>query len=77
MKKIIYVVLDGLGDLPHPDLNNQTPLASAVSPYLDNLAKSGQGGLMYTVGKDIAPESDIAVISILGYDARSRPEMLK
>ena len=69
MKKILYVVLDGLGDRPHPDLNNKTPLAAAATPYLDKLAKDGQTGLMYTVAKDIAPESDIAVISILGYDA--------
>ncbi|MBN2097085.1 MAG: 2,3-bisphosphoglycerate-independent phosphoglycerate mutase [Candidatus Omnitrophica bacterium] len=69
MKKIIYVILDGLGDRPHPDLNNQTPLAAAATPHLDQLAKNGQTGLMYTVGKGIAPESDIAVISILGYDA--------
>lgn len=69
MKKILYVVLDGLGDLPHPDLGQKTPLEAAATPYLDNLAKAGQTGLMYTVGRDIAPESDIAVISILGYDA--------
>lgn len=69
MKKIIYVVLDGLGDRPHPDLRNQTPLAAADTPNLDMLAKKGQTGLMIPVGKDIAPESDIAVISILGYDA--------
>ncbi len=69
MKKILYIVLDGLGDLPHPDLNGRTPLEAAVKPYLDNLAQSGQTGLMHTVGKDIAPESDIAVISILGYEA--------
>ncbi len=69
MKKIIYVILDGLGDLPHPGLGGKTPLQAAQSPLLDELAKSGQTGLMHTVGKDIAPESDIAVISILGYDA--------
>jgi 2,3-bisphosphoglycerate-independent phosphoglycerate mutase len=69
MKKILYIVLDGLGDLPHPDLNGKTPLEAAQAPYLDNLARAGETGLMYTVGKDIAPESDIAVISILGYDA--------
>ncbi len=69
MKKILYVVLDGLGDLPHADLDGKTPLEAADTPYLDNLAKDGRVGLMYTVGKDIAPESDIAVISILGYDA--------
>lgn len=69
MRKIIYVVLDGLGDLPHPDFDGKTPLQAADTPYLDKLAYGGQTGLMYTVGKDIAPESDIAVISILGYDA--------
>ncbi len=44
-------------------------MEAAHAPYLDNLAKAGQTGLMYTVGRNIAPESDIAVISILGYDA--------
>ncbi len=69
MKKIIYVVLDGLGDSPHPDFENKTPLEAARKPNLDNLATKSKFGLVYTVGKDIAPESDIAVISILGYDA--------
>lgn len=69
MKKVLYIVLDGLGDLPHPDLGNKTPLEAAATPCLDNLARNGQTGLLYTVGRDIAPESDIAVISILGYEA--------
>ena len=69
MKKILYIVLDGLGDLPHPDLGEKTPLEAAVTPFLDKLAGDGQTGLMHTVGEDIAPESDVAVISILGYDA--------
>ncbi len=70
MNKILYIVLDGLGDLPIPELDNLTPLASAHTPYLDNLAKTGITGLVYPVGKGIAPESDVAVISILGYDAK-------
>jgi 2,3-bisphosphoglycerate-independent phosphoglycerate mutase len=70
MNKILYVVLDGLGDLPILELNNLTPLASAHTPYLDNLAKRGITGLVYPVAKGIAPESDIAVISILGYEAK-------
>lgn len=69
MKNIIYIVLDGLGDLPIPELDNKTPLEAAYTPNLDNLASRGRTGLVYTVGKKIAPESDIAVISILGYDA--------
>ncbi len=66
----MYIVLDGLGDLPTPQLNNLTPLACAHTPYLDNLAKIGITGLVYPVAKGIAPESDVAVISILGYDAK-------
>jgi len=66
--KLIYVVIDGLGDLPIEELGNETPLGFAETPNLDWLASKGKLGLMYTVGKGIAPESDIAVISILGYD---------
>lgn len=70
MKKILYIVLDGLGDRPCPELEGKTPLQAASTPHIDSLAKAGKTGLMYTVGKGIAPESDIAVISILGYDAK-------
>jgi len=66
--KLIYVVIDGLGDLPIPELGNETPLGAADTPNLDRLAWNGKTGLMYTVGKGIAPESDVGVISILGYD---------
>jgi 2,3-bisphosphoglycerate-independent phosphoglycerate mutase len=70
MKKILYIVLDGLGDLPIPELDNKTPLEAASTPQMDKLAKIGRTGIMHTVGKGIAPESDIAVISLLGYDAK-------
>jgi len=66
--KLIYVVVDGMGDLPIRELENETPLAVAETPNMDHLAKTGKTGLMYTVSKGIAPESDVAVISILGYD---------
>jgi len=69
MKKILYVVLDGLGDLPIKDLNNKTPLEAALTLNMDRLAQSGRTGIVYPVAKGIAPESDIAVISLLGYDA--------
>ncbi|MFC1658172.1 alkaline phosphatase family protein [Candidatus Omnitrophota bacterium] len=69
MKKILYIVLDGLGDLPIPELDNKTPLQSANTPAMDGLAQKGKMGILYPVGKGIAPESDIAVISLLGYDA--------
>ncbi len=66
--KLIYVVIDGMGDLPIKALNNKTPLEAANTPNLDSLAKNGKTGLMYSVKKGIAPESDVAVISLLGYD---------
>jgi 2,3-bisphosphoglycerate-independent phosphoglycerate mutase len=69
MKKILYVVLDGVGDLPVKELGDKTPLEAAVTPNMDRLAQSGKTGIVYPVGRGIAPESDIAVISLLGYDA--------
>lgn len=66
--KLIYVVIDGLGDLPMPELGNETPLGVADTPNMDRLAWTGKTGLMYAVRKGIAPESDVGVISILGYD---------
>lgn len=66
--KLIYVVIDGMGDLPVQEFGNRTPLEAAETPNMDFLAKNGKTGLMYTVGRGIAPESDVAVISILGYD---------
>ncbi len=69
MKKILYIILDGVGDRPIPELGNKTPLEAANTPNMDALAKKGKQGLMYTVGKNIAPESDVAVICLLGYDA--------
>ena len=70
MNKVLYVVLDGLGDDPLPELDNRTPLEAAPTPWMDRLARDGANGLVYTVGKGIAPESDIAVFAVLGYDPR-------
>jgi 2,3-bisphosphoglycerate-independent phosphoglycerate mutase len=64
---MIYVLLDGVGDLPHPDLNGKTPLEAANTPTLDKIASNGTIGEVISVGKGIAPESDIAVFNMLGY----------
>jgi len=65
--KIIYVLLDGVGDLPHPDLAGKTPLEAATTKNMDMLTKNGIMGQVISVGKGIAPESDIAVFNMLGY----------
>ena len=64
---MIYVLLDGIGDLPHPDLAGKTPLEAATTRNMDVLAKNGSMGQVISVGKGIAPESDIAVFNMLGY----------
>lgn len=66
--KLIYIIIDGMGDLPVEELEGKTPLEAAETPNMDMLAKAGITGIMYTVGKGMAPESDAAVVSILGYD---------
>ncbi|TLY08951.1 MAG: 2,3-bisphosphoglycerate-independent phosphoglycerate mutase [Thaumarchaeota archaeon] len=60
-------MLDGIGDLPHPDLKGATPLSYAKTPNLDKIASNGTIGEVISVGKGIAPQSDIAVFNMLGY----------
>ncbi|MGC8933013.1 MAG: alkaline phosphatase family protein [Candidatus Methanodesulfokora sp.] len=62
--KLLYLVLDGASD----GLIERSSLRIARKPNIDEITKRSACGLMYTVGKGYAPESDSAVISILGYD---------
>src|SRR5713226_9822077 len=62
------VVVDGAGDR---EGNSPTPLEAARTPNLDKLASVGTLGLLYTVGRGVAPESDAGVFSLLGYDPLS------
>lgn len=71
MKKIIFVVLDGAGDRPCPELGGRTPLEAAKKPNIDRLAREGKNGLVYPVKEGFAPESDSAALSLLGYDVLS------
>ena len=70
MTSLLYVCLDGLGDEPIPALDHRTPLEAAPTPHLDALARRGRTGTVVTVGPGIAPESDIGVFGILGYDPK-------
>jgi 2,3-bisphosphoglycerate-independent phosphoglycerate mutase len=65
--KIGYVLLDGCADRPVPSLNYTTPLEAAYTPFLDRISARSRLGSVTTVGKGIAPESDIAVFNMLGY----------
>jgi len=66
--KLLFIAIDGMGDLPIQALGNKTTLEAAQTPNLDSLVKVGKTGVMYTVKEGVAPESDVAVISLLGYD---------
>jgi 2,3-bisphosphoglycerate-independent phosphoglycerate mutase len=70
VNRLLYVCLDGLGDDPVPQLEDRTPLEAADTPNMDRLAAQGRAGTVITVGPGIAPESDIAVFAILGYDPK-------
>jgi 2,3-bisphosphoglycerate-independent phosphoglycerate mutase len=66
--KYIVVLYDGMADYPVPALNGKTPMEVAKKPLLDNLAKNGEIGLVKTVGDGLKPGSDIANMSVLGYN---------
>ena len=61
------MLLDGCADRPVPSLNYTTPLEAAYTPNLDRIAAKSRLGSVTTVGRGIAPESDIAVFNMLGY----------
>ena len=68
MRKIL-IVIDGLGDSGYEKFGGKTPLEAAEKPNMDILAKKSKLGYMYTVNEEYAPESDTAVLSILGNSA--------
>ena len=62
--RLIYLVIDGGADR----LGEPTSFEIADTPNLDMLSSKGLNGLMYIVSSDVAPESDLAVFSLLGYN---------
>ena len=66
--KGIVLVMDGMGDRPLKEFDNQTPLQAANTPNMDQMAKNGITGIMDSIAPGIIPGSDTAHLSILGYD---------
>ena len=64
----MLIVLDGLGDRPHPATGGRSPVESAATPNLDRLLSNGTIGEVVVVGPGVAPESDAGVFALLGYD---------
>ncbi|MBN1548998.1 MAG: cofactor-independent phosphoglycerate mutase [Syntrophaceae bacterium] len=65
-----YVILlgDGMGDYPLVELGNKTPLQYAHTPNMDRMAREGTVGLIDTVPEGFIPGSDVANLSVLGYN---------
>ena len=66
--KYIIILGDGMADEPIAHLGNKTPLQAAETPYMDMLAAKGKNGLLDTIPKGMPPGSEIANMSVLGYD---------
>jgi 2,3-bisphosphoglycerate-independent phosphoglycerate mutase len=68
MKKILFIVLDGLGDEPILELGEKTPLESAETPFMDELARQGVLGLAQTKFQGALPTSEEGHLCLFGYD---------
>lgn len=66
--KTIIILGDGMADEPIEALGNKTPLQAANTPYIDLLASKGKSGLLDTIPAGFKPGSEIANLSVLGYD---------
>jgi len=66
--KLLFLIADGMGGYPLPELGGKTTLEAAATPALDALARSGVVGLCQTVPPGMAPGSDVANMALLGFD---------
>ncbi|KXB06563.1 phosphoglycerate mutase [candidate division MSBL1 archaeon SCGC-AAA382C18] len=66
--KHVIVIGDGMADYPLEEINGKTPLQVAEKPNMDWIASRGESGLLRTVPKGMQASSDVAIMSILGYN---------
>lgn len=70
MEKYVVVLCDGMADLPCDELSGKTPMEFAKKPNMDFFAKNGEIGLIKTVADGLSPGSDVANLSVMGYDPK-------
>ncbi len=68
--KYVVVLGDGMSDYRVTQLGNRTPLQCANKPNIDFLASNGETGMVKTIPEGIAPGSDVANLSVMGYDPK-------
>lgn len=68
--KYVVILGDGMADEPVESLGNKTILQAADTPFLDMLSKKSEIGMVHTVPDGMAPGSDTANLSVLGYDPK-------
>ena len=66
--KYAVVLYDGMADYPVPALDGKTPMQVAKKPVFDSLGSRGRVGMVRTVADGLKPGSDVANLSVLGYD---------
>jgi 2,3-bisphosphoglycerate-independent phosphoglycerate mutase len=69
--KVIILLGDGMSDVLYNELGNKSPLEAAHTPNMDFMARHGRVGLAHTVPAGLPPGSDVANLSVFGYDPRS------
>lgn len=67
-QKILLLVLDGIGDIPHKNFGKKTPLEYAITPNIDKLAKDSIIGRMIPVLPGVTPGSGPGHLGLFGYD---------
>ncbi len=68
MTKYVIIVPDGAADMPLEELDGKTPLEAAATPNMDRISTEGRLGVVRTVPEGFEPGSDVAQMSLLGYD---------
>ena len=68
--KYIVILCDGMADDLLEELDGRTPLEAARTPNMDRLAKTAEIGMARTVPEGMAPGSDTANLSVIGYDPK-------
>jgi len=72
-RKVILAIADGLGDRPHPALNDKTPLECARRTHMDRLASQGITGIMDLIGPGIPVGTDMGHLILFGYGPQDYP----